>query len=101
MTISRDTVNNPEALSACPACDYLRDSPTAACDGCGFDPAAIEADDDRDLGDRDPHPIVRMIGASIGIGLIALVLLMGLAGVFGDPDRVNRGIANLIAMVLS
>ena len=100
--IPRDTANAPEQLSACPACDYLRDSPTSDCASCGYDPNAIEADDDRDLGDHDqPSPIARMISASIGIGLMALVLLMGIAGVFGDPDRVNRGIMRLIAMVLS
>ena len=99
---SRDTANAPEQLSACPRCDFLRDSPTSCCDSCGFDPNAIEADDDRDLDDHDqPSPIARMISASIGIGLMALVLLMGIAGVFGDPDRVNRGIMRLIAMVLS
>jgi hypothetical protein len=99
--LSRDTVNNPEALSACPACDYLRDSPTSDCAACGFDPNAIEADDDRDLGVRDPSPIGRMIGASIGIGLMALVLLMGIAGVWGNPDQINRGIVRLITIVLS
>ena len=100
MSVSRDTANNPETLYACPRCDYLRDSPADACDGCDYDPAAIviEADDDRDL-DR-PSPIVRVISASIGIGMCSLILLMGLAGVFGDPDRVNRGIVRLLSMVL-
>lgn len=29
----------------CPECDAHRDSPTAACDRCGFDPCPAPADD--------------------------------------------------------
>lgn len=102
MTVSRDTANNPERLYACPACDFLRDSPTSDCDGCGYDPSAIEADDDRDLGDHDPRSwIVRSLAAAIGSATIALILLLGITGVWGNPDTVDRAIRNLIALVLS
>lgn len=114
MTVSRDTANAPEQLSACPRCDFLRDSPTSCCDSCGYDPNAIEADDDRDLGDHDRDRdsevgdlaigsgwIARSLGSAFGFALLALVLLMGIAGVWGNPDTINRGIARLIAMVLS
>ena len=139
MTVSRDTANAPEQLSACPRCDFLRDSPTSCCDSCGYEPSCpccavvtvradpaeplrispwgaplIEADDDRDLGDHDRDRdsevgdlaigsgwIARSLGSAFGFALFALVLLMGIAGVWGNPDTINRGIARLIAMVLS
>ena len=50
---SRDTVNRPEALYACPVCDYLRDAPTSDCEACGYDDerllevGAIAKDGDR------------------------------------------------------
>ena len=79
MSVSRDTANHPEQLSACPRCDYLRDSPTSDCDGCGYDPSSRA--DDRDLADDHDQGswIARSLTAAIGSATIALILLMGIA----------------------
>lgn len=105
--ISRDTANAPEQFYACPVCDFLRDAPTSDCDACGYEPEPIPDDDAGDPGSEagdlaiGSDWIARSLGSALGIALLALVMLMGIAGVFGDPDRVNRGIMRLLAAVLS